>query len=84
MVPRIEAKLWNPALEKSILQKWDSNGIYKFSVDESRKAFVIDTPPPYPSGRPWHIGAAASLCTNRYDRKNFQDDGVQCVIPDRH
>ncbi|MEM3107337.1 MAG: valine--tRNA ligase, partial [Candidatus Nitrosotenuis sp.] len=23
------------------------------------KNFVIDTPPPYPSGRPWHIGAAA-------------------------
>jgi valyl-tRNA synthetase len=59
MVPRIETKLWDPALEKSILQKWDTNGIYKFSVDESRKAFVIDTPPPYPSGRPWHIGAAA-------------------------
>lgn len=33
--------------------------MYKFSIDESRKVFVIDTPPPYPSGRPWHIGAAA-------------------------
>ena len=21
--------------------------------------YTIDTPPPYPSGRPWHIGAAA-------------------------
>ena len=21
--------------------------------------FTIDTPPPYPSGRPWHIGAAS-------------------------
>jgi len=59
MVLRIEAKLWNPALENIILQKWASNAIYKFSIDESRKAFVIDTPPPYPSGRPWHIGAAA-------------------------
>jgi valyl-tRNA synthetase len=59
MVPRIESKLWNPALEGSILQKWDANGIYKFSMDESRKSFVIDTPPPYPSGRPWHVGAAA-------------------------
>ncbi|MGA9151518.1 MAG: valine--tRNA ligase [Candidatus Nitrosopolaris sp.] len=59
MVPRIESKLWNPALERSILQKWDINEIYKFSIDESRKAFVIDTPPPYPSGRPWHVGAAA-------------------------
>ncbi len=59
MVPKIESKLWNPALERSILQKWDTIGIYKFSMDESRKAFVIDTPPPYPSGRPWHVGAAA-------------------------
>jgi valyl-tRNA synthetase len=59
MVLRIEAKLWNPALENIILQKWANNAIYKFSIDESRKAFVIDTPPPYPSGRPWHIGAAA-------------------------
>ena len=24
-----------------------------------KKIFSIDTPPPYPSGRPWHIGAAA-------------------------
>jgi valyl-tRNA synthetase len=46
-------------LENIILQKWANNAIYKFSIDESRKAFVIDTPPPYPSGRPWHIGAAA-------------------------
>ena len=59
MVPRIEAKLWNPALENIILHKWANNAIYKFSIDKSRKAFVIDTPPPYPSGRPWHIGAAA-------------------------
>ena len=59
MVPRIEAKSWNPVLENIILQKWDNNAIYKFSIHESRKAFVIDTPPPYPSGRPWHIGAAA-------------------------
>src|SRR5215831_8997317 len=59
MEPRIESKLWNPALERNILQKWDTDGIYKFSIDESIKAFVIDTPPPYPSGRPWHIGAAA-------------------------
>ena len=59
MEPRIESKLWNPALERNLLQKWDTDGIYKFSIDESTKAFVIDTPPPYPSGRPWHVGAAA-------------------------
>ena len=31
------------------------------SLHHKKKAttHTIDTPPPYPSGRPWHIGAAA-------------------------
>src|ERR671925_1938209 len=60
MEPRIRVKLWDPASEKIVLQKWKNNNkLFKFSIDDSKKAFVIDTPPPYPSGRPWHIGAAA-------------------------
>lgn len=59
MEPRIRVKLWDPAAEKTVLQNWNNNKLFKFSIDDSKKAFVIDTPPPYPSGRPWHIGAAA-------------------------
>jgi valyl-tRNA synthetase len=63
MESKIEVKSWNPALEKEILRKWESTAaaedIYKFSIISQKPAFVIDTPPPYPSGRPWHIGAAA-------------------------
>jgi valyl-tRNA synthetase len=59
MEPKIAAKSWNPALEKIILKKWDNSDVYRFSMIKQKKAFVIDTPPPYPSGRPWHIGAAA-------------------------
>ena len=59
MEPKIAAKSWNPALEKIILKKWDNSDVYRFSIIKQKKAFVIDTPPPYPSGRPWHIGAAA-------------------------
>src|SRR5579875_4223679 len=59
MEPKIQAKSWDPRIEKDILQKWHESNIYKFSVEKSKPAFVIDTPPPYPSGRPWHIGAAA-------------------------
>src|ERR687897_2834544 len=59
MVPKIEAKSWNPTLEMEILKKWESDDTYKFSVESDKSPFVIDTPPPYPSGRPWHIGAAA-------------------------
>jgi len=57
MEPKIEEKAWNPELEKEILKQWTNEKIYEFVPKEDN--FTIDTPPPYPSGRPWHIGAAA-------------------------
>ena len=57
MEPKIEEKAWNPELEKEILKQWTNEKIYEFVPREDN--FTIDTPPPYPSGRPWHIGAAA-------------------------
>jgi valyl-tRNA synthetase len=59
MEPKIKDKSWNPAVEQIIQKKWEETDIYKFSIKKEKEAFVIDTPPPYPSGRPWHIGAAA-------------------------
>lgn len=57
MEPKIAEKAWNPELEKEILKQWTNEKIYEFVPKEDN--FTIDTPPPYPSGRPWHIGAAA-------------------------
>ncbi len=57
MEPKITEKAWNPELEKAILKQWDEEKIYEFTPTEDN--ITIDTPPPYPSGRPWHIGAAA-------------------------
>ena len=57
MEPKISEKAWNPELEKKILKQWDEEKIYDFTPQDDN--FTIDTPPPYPSGRPWHIGAAA-------------------------
>ena len=57
MEPKISEKAWNPNLEKEILNRWQEEKIYEFSPTDDN--FTIDTPPPYPSGRPWHIGAAA-------------------------
>jgi valyl-tRNA synthetase len=58
-MPKIEEKAWDPKFEYQIARKWEENELYKFTVDARKHAYVIDTPPPYPSGRPWHIGAAA-------------------------
>ncbi|EPA04600.1 valine--tRNA ligase [Candidatus Nitrosarchaeum limnium] len=57
MEPKIAEKAWNPELEKEILKQWVNEKIYEFTPKNDN--FTIDTPPPYPSGRPWHIGAAA-------------------------
>jgi valyl-tRNA synthetase len=57
MEPTISEKAWNPELELQVLKKWDETNLYDFVLAE--KNYTIDTPPPYPSGRPWHIGAAA-------------------------
>ena len=57
MDPKISEKAWNPELELQVLKKWEEDNLYDFVLAE--KNYTIDTPPPYPSGRPWHIGAAA-------------------------
>ena len=57
MEPKIQEIAWNPQLESQILKNWEDSRLYDFVPKE--KNFTIDTPPPYPSGRPWHIGAAA-------------------------
>ena len=57
MEPKIQEKAWNPELELKILKQWEESHLYDFVLKDEN--FTIDTPPPYPSGRPWHIGAAA-------------------------
>ncbi len=57
MEPKISEKAWNPQLEKDIQRLWEEEKTYEFVPQDDN--YTIDTPPPYPSGRPWHIGAAA-------------------------
>ncbi|MFH1308319.1 MAG: valine--tRNA ligase [archaeon] len=53
----LKEKSWNREIEKKIAKKWQKNDTFSFKPGKDN--FAIDTPPPYPSGRPWHIGAAA-------------------------
>jgi len=57
MEPKIQEKVWDPKIESGIRKKWEDSNLYEFQADAD--GYTIDTPPPYPSGRPWHIGAAA-------------------------
>jgi len=55
--PRLKEKVWNPSLEERLLAVWrDEPELYRFDPQPGEPVYVIDTPPPYPSGS-WHIGA---------------------------
>ena len=61
--PRLNEKRWSVDLEKKIQTEHSSDAVeytkrYGFNPDSGKEIFVIDTPPPYPSGT-WHIGAVA-------------------------
>ena len=61
--PLIEDKRWSIDLEKRIQEDHYSDPVvynqrYAFNPNSGKEVFVIDTPPPYPSGT-WHIGAVA-------------------------
>ena len=61
--PKLPDKRWSIDLEKRIQEEHYSDDVqytnrYGFNPDSGKEIFVIDTPPPYPSGT-WHIGAVA-------------------------
>jgi len=59
--PKITDKRWSIDLEKRIQEEHYGetyNNRYSFNPESKKEIFVIDTPPPYPSGT-WHIGAVA-------------------------
>lgn len=57
MARTISQKAWDPRIEDEMLERWGREGLH--ARPEADSYYTIDTPPPYPSGRPWHIGAAA-------------------------
>ena len=63
-------------LEKKVQKKWEDNKIYKFKNDENKPPYIIDTPPPYPTGR-MHLGHALNWTymdiIARYKRMNNYD-----------
>ena len=61
--PKLPEKRWSIDLEKSIQASHYADmkaygDRYGFNPNSGKELFVIDTPPPYPSGT-WHIGAVA-------------------------
>ena len=57
--PKIKEKRWTIDLERKIQEEhFSGDPRYPFDPNSGKEIFVVDTPPPYPSGT-WHIGAVA-------------------------
>src|SRR2546426_677406 len=55
--PTLKEKAWEPSFEEAVLAAWKAEpDLYRFSPEPGQPTYVIDTPPPYPSGS-WHVGA---------------------------
>jgi len=55
--PALKEKAWEPSFEEEVLAAWKAEpDLYRFDPAPGQPVYVIDTPPPYPSGS-WHIGA---------------------------
>ena len=55
---KLEATSWDPKLEAEMRLVWETERNFEFKPQSSKNNnFVMDTPPPYPSGKPWHPGA---------------------------
>ncbi len=56
--PRLKPKQWDPCFEEELIKSWREENRYAFNRSSGKSIYIIDTPPPYPSGS-WHIGAVA-------------------------
>jgi len=55
--PTLKEKAWEPSFEEKLLATWKAEpDLYRFAPARDQAVYVIDTPPPYPSGS-WHVGA---------------------------
>jgi valyl-tRNA synthetase len=84
MEPIITSKSWNHEIESQVLKSWDLENLYSFTLiknNNNDKVFVIDTPPPYPSGKPWHIGAAAHYAQIDMIARTARMNGNNVMFP---
>ncbi len=55
--PRLKQKRWKAINEREIIKFWAKNEVFQYKIKSNKPTYIIDTPPPYVSGRA-HIGFA--------------------------
>ena len=78
--PKIKEKRWNHQFEHDISESWQKERLYRLKLSKGKRPFVIDTPPPYPSGT-WHIGAVAQYSQIDMIARTSRMLGAQVLFP---
>jgi valyl-tRNA synthetase len=79
---RLEATSWDPKLEAELRMIWEIENIFEFHPKNNKKGnFVMDTPPPYPSGKPWHPGALTQYAQIDMMARAARMRGLQVLYP---
>jgi len=81
-VAKLEATAWDPKLELEIRQTWNSERLFEFKPQPNKnRNFIMDTPPPYPSGRPWHPGALTQYSQIDMIARSARMKGFEVLYP---
>ncbi|MEM1644979.1 MAG: valine--tRNA ligase, partial [Ignisphaera sp.] len=78
--PKISDTRWNKEYEIMLSEIWEKEGHSKFSYDPSKPTLIVDTPPPYISGKP-HIGQVASYIQMDMIGRAYRMLGYNVLIP---
>ncbi|MEM0361649.1 MAG: valine--tRNA ligase [Sulfolobales archaeon] len=79
--PKFDITRWDVSKELELIELWRSEGIYDQKVDlSSEKVIVIDTPPPYPSGK-WGVAQAAHYAQIDMIARFFRMRGYNVLVP---
>ncbi|MHA1214322.1 MAG: valine--tRNA ligase [Candidatus Hodarchaeales archaeon] len=78
--PKIKKKRWKASNERDILQYWIDNETFRFKPEPNKPNFILDTPPPYVSGRA-HLGFAIHYAQIDMIARYFRMLGYNVVFP---
>ncbi|MDV3293355.1 MAG: valine--tRNA ligase [Nitrososphaerales archaeon] len=79
---KLEATSWDPKLELDVRLLWENERDLGFKPNNSKsRNFVLDTPPPYPSGRPWHPGALTQYAQIDMIARSARMRGLRVLYP---
>lgn len=61
-------------------ERWTEEDVYRYADDEERPDYIIDTPPPYPTGN-LHIGNALGWCYMDFAARFHRLQGDDVLFP---